>query len=186
MSVEDVYLETADKMEKAVEVLEHQLRSIRTGRASPALVDHVRVECYGAQSPLGQIANIATPDPQLIVIRPFDPSIVKNVEKALLQSDVGITPACDGKLIRLAIPPLSEERRRQLAGQVKNMGEQAKIAVRNVRRDANRDVDKLKSDSAVSEDEAYKAKEDVQELTKESEEKIDGFVKKKSEEIMKF
>ena len=186
MSVEDIYLEAAEKMEKAVEMLGHQLRTIRTGRASPALVDHIRVGCYGTHSPLGQIANIATPDPQLIVIRPFDPSIVKDVEKAILQSDVGITPSRDGKLIRLTIPPLSEERRRQLASQVKNMGEQAKIAVRNVRRDANRDIDKLKSDSAISEDEAYKGKDDIQKLTKESEEKIDSVVKKKSDEIMKF
>ena len=168
MSVEDVYLEAGEKMEKAVEVLVHQLRTIRTGRASPALVDSIRVECYGTQSPLSQIANIATPDPQLIVIRPFDPSIVKDVEKAILQSAVGITPSCDRNLVRLAIPPLSEERRRQLASQVKNMGEQSKVAVRNVRRDANRDIDKLKSDSAISEDEAYKGKDDIQELIKES------------------
>lgn len=186
MSAEDVYLEAADKMEKAVAVLENQLRTVRTGRASPALVDQIRVDCYGTQTPLGQIANVATPDPQLVVIRPFDPSIVKDVEKAILQSEIGITPSRDGKLIRLAIPPLSEERRRQLAGQVKSMGEQAKVAVRNVRRDANRDVDKLKSDSAIPEDEAYKAKDDIQELTKESEDKIGEVVKKKSEEIMKF
>jgi len=186
MAVEEAYLEASDKMEKAVGVLAHQLRTIRTGRASAALVDQIRIDYYGAQTPLGQIANIATPDPQLIVIRPFDPSIVKTVEKAILQSEIGITPNTQGKLIRLAIPPLSEERRKQLAGQVRGMGEQAKVAVRNVRREANREIDKLKDDKAISEDEAYKTKEDVQELTKESEEKIDEVVRKKSEEIMKF
>jgi ribosome recycling factor len=173
-------------MEKAVAALEHQLRTIRTGRASPSLVDHIRVDYYGAQTPLGQIANIATPDPQLIVIRPFDPSATKAIEKALLQSEVGITPSNDGKLIRLAIPPLSEERRRQLANQVKQIAEQAKVAIRNVRRDANRDVEKLEDDSAITEDQSFKAKEDIQELTKDSEARIDEVVKKKSEEIMKF
>ena len=186
MSADDVYLEAADKMEKAVTALEHQLRTIRTGRASAALVDHIRIDYYGAQTPLGQIANIATPEPQLLVIRPFDPSAVKAIEKAILQSEIGITPVTDGKLIRLAIPPLSEERRRQLASQVKQAGEQAKVAIRNVRRDANRDIDQLEDDSAISEDQSHKAKDDVQDLTKESEAKVDEVVKRKSEEIMKF
>ena len=186
MSAEDIYLDTADKMEKAVAVLEHQLRTIRTGRASPALVDQIRIDYYGTQTPLGQIASIATPDPQLIVIRPFDPSATKAVEKAILQSDVGITPNSDGKLIRLVIPPLSEERRKQLAGQVRNMGEQGKIAIRNIRREANREVDKLQEASELSEDDAFKAKEDIQELTKESEEKVREIVRQKCEDIMKF
>jgi len=186
MSAEEIYLEAAEKMEKAVEVLEHQLRTIRTGRATTALVDHIRVDYYGTPTPLGQMANIATPDPQLIVIRPFDPSCAKDVEKAILQSDIGVTPANDGKLIRLAIPPLSEERRKQLATQVRNMGEQGKVAIRNVRREANRDVDKLKDDSAISEDEAYNSKEEIQELTKDSEAKVDETIKRKSEEILKF
>ena len=186
MSSEDIYLETADKMEKAVAVLEQQLRTVRTGRASPALVDQVRVEYYGAQTPLNQIANIVAPDPQLIVIRPFDPTATKAIEKAILQSDIGITPANDGKLIRLAIPPLSEERRKQLASQVRNMGEQAKVAVRNVRREANREVGKLEDDSEIPEDDAFKAREEIQELTREAEEKISKIVAQKSEDIMKF
>ena len=186
MSTEEVYLSAAEKMEKATKVLEGQFRTVRTGRASPALVEQVRVDYYGTQTPLRQIANIATPDPQLIVIRPFDPSVTKAVEKAILQSDVGITPASDGKLIRLAVPPLSEERRRQIAGQVKQMGEQAKVAIRNVRREANREVDTLQEKSTISEDEAYKVKEEIQELTKDSETKISGMVDRKSEQIMKF
>lgn len=186
MSVDDVYLDAADRMEKAVSAMEHQLRSIRTGRASPSLVDHLRIDYYGAMTPLGQIANIAAPEPQMLVIRPFDPSAVKAIEKAILQSDIGITPNSDGKLIRLAMPPLSEERRRQLATQVKKAGEEAKVAVRNVRRDANRDIDKLEDDGEISEDQSHKAKDDIQELTKESEGKIDAVVEKKSEEILKF
>ena len=186
MSADDVYLEAADRMEKATQAFEHQLRTIRTGRASPALVDHLRVEYYGAMTPLGQIANIATPEPQLIVIRPFDPTALKAIEKAILASEVGITPNNDGKLIRLAIPPLSEERRRQLANQVKQLGEAAKVAIRNVRRDANRDIDKLESDSAITEDQSHKSKDDIQELTKDSETKVDDLIKRKSEEIMKF
>jgi len=186
MSADDVYLEAADKMEKAVGALEHQLRTIRTGRASASLVDHVRVDYYGAQTPLGQIANIATPDPQLIVIRAFDPTALKAIEKAILQSELGVTPNNDGKLIRLVIPPLSEERRRQLASQVKQMGEQAKVAIRNVRRDAKRDIEKLEEDGQISEDQSFKAVEELQELTKESEGKTDEVVSRKSEEIMKF
>ena len=186
MSAEDVALEAMDKMEKAVAVLEGQLRTIRTGRASTALVDHIRVQCYGAQTPLKQLANIAAPDPQLIVIRPFDPNTAKDIEKALLQSNLGITPNNDGKLIRLAIPPLSEERRKQLAGQVRTLGEQAKIAIRNIRREANRDIDKLETDKTISEDIAYNSKEEIQQLTKDSETKLDQLIAAKAEEIMKF
>jgi ribosome recycling factor len=144
------------------------------------------VEYYGSQTPLGQMANIATPDPALIVIRPFDPTALKAIEKAIMQSDMGVNPNSDGKLIRIAIPPLSEERRRQLASQVKQMGEQAKVAIRNIRRDAKRDIEKLEEDSKISEDQSFKAIEDLQELTKESEGKTDAVVERKSEEIMKF
>jgi ribosome recycling factor len=186
MSADDVFLEAADKMEKAVSALEHQLRTIRTGRASASLVDHIRVEYYGSQTPLGQMANIATPDPALIVIRPFDPTALKAIEKAIMQSDMGVNPNSDGKLIRIAIPPLSEERRRQLASQVKQMGEQAKVAIRNIRRDAKRDIEKIEEDGGISEDQSFKAIEDLQELTKESEGKTDAVVERKSEEIMKF
>lgn len=186
MGADDVYLDAADRMEKAVTAMEHQLRSVRTGRASASLVDHIRIDYYGAMTPLGQMANVATPEPQMIVIRPFDPSVIKTIEKAIMQSDIGINPSSDGKLIRLAIPPLSEERRRQLAGQVKKIGEEAKVAIRNVRRDANRDIDKMEKDSTITEDQSHKAKDDIQELTKDSEGKIDEIVQKKSEEILKF
>jgi ribosome recycling factor len=186
MSAEQVYMEAGEKMEKAVSVLESHLRGIRTGRASTGLVENLRIDYYGSPTPLNQIANIATPDPQLIVIRPFDPSALKDIEKALLASDIGITPNSDGKLIRLSVPPLSEERRKQLAGQVKTQGEQAKVAIRNVRRDANKEIDKLKDDKAISEDDAFKTKDEIQELTKDSEKKVDDVIKKKSDEILTF
>jgi ribosome recycling factor len=186
MSAEEVYMEAAEKMEKAIAVLQGQLRTVRTGRASAGMVENLRVEYYGASTPLNQIANIATPDPQMIAIRPFDPSALKDIEKAIQQSDIGISPSNDGKLIRLSVPPLSEERRKQFAGQVKTQGEQSKVAVRNVRREANRDIDKLKEDKVIPEDEAFKTKDEIQELIKDSEKKVDTIVKQKSEEIMKF
>ena len=185
MSVEEVYLEAADKMEKAHKILENQFRGVRTGRASRALVEHIRVEYYGAQTPLNQIANIATPDPQLIVIRPFDPSSLKAIEKAILQSDIGITPATDRKLIRLAVPPLSEERRKQLAHQVRQMGEQAKVAIRNIRREANRDINNLQEASTITEDDCRRGKDGVQELTGTYEGRISEILDKKTADIMK-
>jgi len=186
MPADEICLEAEEKMEQAVHFLQGQFRSVRTGRASSGLVDHIKVEYYGASTPLNQMANIATPDPQLIVIRPYDPTALKEIEKALQQSELGINPASDGKLIRLAVPPLSEERRKQIATQIKELSEQSKIAIRNARRDANKAIDKEEKDSLISEDEAHDAKEEVQKLTKEYEGKIDNLVSKKTEEIMEI
>jgi len=184
MPVDDILLDAEERMEKSVGVLGNSLRALRTGRASPALVEHIRVDYYGTPTPLRQIANIGTPEPQLIVIRPFDPGSLKAIEKAIQQSDIGINPQSDGKFIRLVIPPMSEERRRQLATQVKHMGEEAKVAIRNVRRDANKAIEQAQKDGLISEDEMYRAKEDVQELTKQYEGKVDELVKAKTEEVM--
>ena len=186
MPTDDILLDCEEKMEKAVEFFRQELRGIRTGRASSGLVEHVKVDYYGSPTELRQLASIAVPEPDLIVIKPFDPTSIKDIERAIQTSDLGITPNSDGKLIRLAIPPLSEERRKQLAAQVRASGEQAKVAVRNVRREANREIDKLKEDKAISEDAAYNTKDEIQELTKESEKKVDDLVARKSEEIMKF
>ena len=186
MPVDDICLEAMEKMEKTVELLQHNLRMIRTGRASPALVDNIKVEYYGTSTPLRQIANIATPEAELILIRPYDPSAIKDIEKALQTSELGITPQNDGKIIRLVIPPLSEERRRQLAGQVRDMGEEAKIAVRNVRRDANKDLEKEQKAKDISEDEAYNGKDEVQKATKDAEGNVDRIVKEKTDEITTF
>lgn len=186
MSAEDICLEAMERMEKSVESVQHRLRTVRTGRASTALVDNIRVDYYGSSAPLRQIANVAAPDPQMIVIRPFDPSSLKAIEKAILVSDVGITPQNDGKFIRLAVPALSEERRKQLANQVRDLGEEAKIAIRNIRRDANKEIDKAEKDKAVSEDEAHSMKEEIQTATKDNEAKVDEIVEKKTQDILTF
>ena len=185
MDVDDVLLDADDRMEKAVEVFAQELRGIRAGTASPGLVESVRVDYYGSPTPLRQLANIGVPDPQLIVVKPYDPSSVADVMKALQTSDIGINPQTDGKVIRLAVPGLSEERRKQLAGRVKEMSEDARVAVRNVRRDANRHLDRLKRDSAIGEDDCKRAQDEVQKMTGQSEEKIAEMLQKKTADIMK-
>ena len=184
MPADEIAFESEEKMEKTVDLLEGEFRAIRTGRATPALVENVKVDYYGAQTPLKQIANIGIPDAQLIVIRPFDPTALKDIEKALLQSSIGITPSNDGKLIRLSIPPLSEERRKQLVQQVKQMAEESKVALRNVRRDANKQIDQEQKGGDLAEDDAYRAKDEIQNLIKEYEGKIDNLVEAKSAEVM--
>jgi ribosome recycling factor len=184
MDLDEVLFDAEERMEKAADILAKELRTVRTGRASPALVEHLRVEYYGAHSELRQIANIAVPEATLIVIRPYDASAVKDIEKAILTSEIGLTPNSDGKIIRLNVPPLSGERRRQLSTQVRQMAETAKVAIRNVRRDANKAIEQLEKDSAITEDDRDKAKDDVQELTKQYEAKVDDATEAKSKEIM--
>jgi ribosome recycling factor len=184
MPVDDILLDTEDKMDKTVQLLETSLRTIRSGRASRALVEHIRVEYYGTQSALGQIANIGVPEAQLIVVRPFDPTALSAIEKAIQKSDIGINPQNDGKLIRIVIPPLSEERRRHLATQVKNMGEETKVSLRNIRREGNKQAENEEDGGTITEDESKKTKEDIQDLIKQYEEKVDHVVKAKTQEIM--
>jgi len=186
MPVDDVLLEAEEKMEKAAAHLAEEYRGVRTGRASSGLVEHIKVDYYGSPTPLKQLANIGTPEPQLIVIKPYDPGSLKDVEKALLTSDLGITPHNDGKVIRLQIPPLSEERRRHLTQLAKDMAEEAKLSIRNVRRDANKVLDQEKKDGTIPEDEMYRGREEVQKLTDEYEEKVNAHLKKKSDEIMQI
>ncbi len=184
MTIDEILFDAEERMEKAVQVLTDSLRGLRTGRATPALVDSVRVEYYGSPTPLKQMANISAPEPSLIVIRPFDPTVLKEIEKAILTSELGLTPMNDGKLIRLAIPPLSTERRKQLTSRVKDLAEEARVAIRNVRRDANKAADQSEKDKDLTEDECEKTKEDVQNLTKQYEGKVNGLAEKKSAEIM--
>jgi ribosome recycling factor len=184
MPVEDILFDAEERMEKAVEVLVKELRTIRTGRASSSLVEFIKVDYYGTPTPLRDIAQIGTPDPKLIVIKPFDPSAIKEIMKAIQASELGITPQSDAKLVRLTIPPLSTERRQQLSHHVKHLAEETKIAVRNVRRDANKQTETEEKDSVVTEDDAFKAKEEINELTKKYEKDIDDHVAKKVEEIM--
>jgi len=186
MPYDEVYLEAGERMEKAVEALRNELRTTRGARASTGLVEHVRVDCYGTVTPLRQIANITTPDPRLIVIRPYDPSLLSAVEKALLKSDLGMAPSNDGKLIRLAVPALSEERRRQIVTKTKQIGEEAKIVIRNVRRDANKQIDREAKQKLLSEDDAYKIKDDIQEMTRQHEGMVDEALDAKTREVMEI
>ncbi len=186
MPLDETTFEAEEKMDKTIDVLGDKYNGLRVGRANPGLVENLKVDYYGSPTPLKQLANISAPDPQLLVIKPFDPGSCKDIEKAIQTSDLGISPNNDGKFIRLAIPPLSEERRRQIATQAKTLAEEAKVAIRNIRRDANKEIDKEQKDKLCSEDEAYGAKEEVQELTKQYEEKVDEMLKKKEAEIMEI
>lgn len=186
MPVDDILLEAQDKMEKALEVLVTELKGIRTGRATPGLVENVRVEYYGSPTPLKQIAGISAPDPRLLIIKPFDPSSLADIEKAILKSDLGLNPSSDGKMLRLAVPPLSEERRKQLGKQAKEVSEKTKLTIRNVRRDAIKLGDDEEKDGTISEDDKFRLKDGIQELTEEHEKKCGEILEKKTKEIMEI
>lgn len=185
-TLDDVLLECEEAMEKAVSFLTEELRSIRTGRASSALVDTIKVDYYGSPTNLNQLANISVPEPRLIVIKAFDPSSLGAIEKAILKSELGVTPQNDGKVVRIAIPPLSEERRKQLAQRLGKMAEESKVTLRNARRDANKLLDQVAKGQSMSEDAVDRAAEEVQSLLKTYEAKIDEVAKKKSAEIMEI
>jgi ribosome recycling factor len=184
MPVDDLLLEAEEKMEKAVAHLHEEFRGVRTGRANSGLVDHIKVDYYGSPTPIKQLANIGTPEPQMIVVKPYDPGSLKEIEKAILASDLGITPSNDGKVIRLQIPPLSEERRRQILHHAKDTSEQARVAIRNIRRDANKTLDIEKKDGIVPEDDMFRGKDEIQKLTTDYEKKVEDLLQKKSDEIM--
>ncbi len=184
MPYEDIVLEAEDKMEKAVSVLADELRGVRSGRASAALVEGVRVDYYGAPTPLKSLASITVPEPRMIMVKPFDPGSTDSIVKAIQKSDVGLTPQSDGKIIRLAVPPLSEERRRQLSKLVKDFGEKAKVAIRNVRREANAQADADEKDGKMSEDDRDRTKKEIDDLTKKYEGKVQEHVDRKTKEVM--
>jgi len=184
MPVKEIIDECESRMKKAVEVLHNELKTVRTGRASTGLVENMKVDYYGTATPLKQMATLATPQPDMIVIKPFDPASVKEIEKAIRSSDLSIAPVVDGKLIRLNIPPLSEERRRQLAAQAKQTGEQTKVSIRNIRREANKQLEKEQKDKLITEDDLEKGKKQIDDVTKEYTEKVDSIIKDKSDEIM--
>ena len=184
MPTKEIVSEIESKMKKAVEFLQDELKAVRTGRASTGPVENLKVDYYGSPTPLKQIATLATPRVDMIVIKPFDPSSLKDIEKAIKNSDLSIAPIVDGKLIRLNIPPLSEERRKQLVGQAKQMGEQAKVSIRNIRREANKQLEKQQKDKIITEDDLDKGKKQVDDITKECVDKVDLIVKNKSDEIL--
>jgi len=186
MSLDDIQLEAEEKMSNTIERLRGELRGIRTGRASTALVEHIKVEYFGATTELRSIAQLTTPESNMIVIKPFDPSSCKDIERAIMASELGITPNSDGRIIRLVLPPLSGERRKQLAQQVRQLAEQAKIAIRNVRRDSNKKIDAQQKAGELPEDDADRGKQEIQDLTKEYETKADEVVAAKIKEIQEM
>jgi ribosome recycling factor len=184
MTSDEILLDAEERMEKAVKVFADELRGLRTGRATPALVDSLRVEYYGSPTPLKQMAQISTPDPTSIVIRPFDPTVLKDIEKAIRSSDLGMSPNNDGKMIRLTVPPMSGEQRQKMVTRIKKSAEDAKVACRNVRRDGNKSFDTSEKNKELTEDDRDKGKEEVQSLLKRFEDKIGELADKKSKEIM--
>src|SRR5438128_2136831 len=184
MNSDEILFDAEERMEKAVTVFRDELRGLRTGRATPALVDSIRVEYYGSPTPLKQLAQISTPDPQQILIRPFDQGILKDIEKAIRSSDLGMAPNNDGKMIRLIVPPMSGEQRQKMVSRIKKSSEDAKVAIRNIRRDANKHFDQAEKAKEMTEDERDRGKEEVQSLTKRYEDKVGELGDKKTKEVL--
>lgn len=172
-----------ERMKKAIDVLKKELAALRAGRATPALLDRVTVDYYGTPTPVNQLATITAPEPRLLVIQPWDKSALGEIEKAIQKSDLGLTPMNDGNVIRIAIPPLTEERRAELAKVVKKHGEEAKVAIRNIRRDANDELKALEKDGQISEDELRRHQESVQKLTDKYTAEVEALVEAKEKEI---
>lgn len=185
-SVAEVKSDTEARMEKTLEDLGREMATIRTGRASISILDAVRVDYYGTQTPLNQLANLSVPEPSLITIQPWDVSQISAIEKAILSSDLGLNPSNDGKIIRLAIPPLTQERRKELVKHLHNIVEQHRVAVRNLRRDANEAIKKLVKDKVISEDEQHRAQDEIQKMTDETIKNLDDAGKGKEQEIMEI
>ena len=184
MTQKDVLDNVEKKMNASITDARHKLAAVRTGRASLAMFDGVAVDYYGTMTPLAQVAKLSIPEPSLVVAQPFDPSTIGAIEKAILGADLGLNPANDGKLVRIPIPPLTEERRKQLAKKIRELGEEARTAIRMVRRDANEELKKLEKDGKLSQDDARRATEDVQKKTDKHSADIDAIVKTKEKEIM--
>src|SRR5262245_20742792 len=184
MTTDEILFDAEERMDKAANVFKDELRGLRTGRATPALVDSLKVEYYGSPTLLKTLAQINTPDPTSIVIRPFDPGCLKDIEKAIRSSDLGMAPNNDGKMIRLTVPAMSGELRQKMSAQVKKSGEAAKVSCRNIRRDANKHFETAEKNKTMTEDERDKGKEKVQTLLKRYEDLVDEIDAKKTKEIM--
>ncbi len=184
MPTKRIVSDTESKMKKAVEILHDELKTVRSGKASTGLIENIKADFYGTPTPLKQMATLATPQMDMIVIKPFDPSSIKEIEKAIRASDLSIAPVVDGKVIRLNIPALSEERRKQLVQQTKQTGEQTKVSIRNIRRDANKHLEKEQKDKLITEDDLEKGKKQIDDITKQYSDNIDELIKSKSDEIM--
>lgn len=183
-TVKEVIKNTEDKMKKVVEAAKREFGSVRTGRASVSLVEGIHVDYYGTHTPLKQLANISAPDVKLIIIQPWDPTSLNEIAKAIQQSNIGAMPTNDGKVIRISIPPLSEERREELIKITKKMAEDSRVSVRTVRRDANEHANKLEKDKLCTEDESFRAQEDIQKLTDKYIKEIDNILQQKDKELI--
>ena len=184
MNTEQILKDCKDRMDKALDVLRNELKGLRTGRASPALLDALRVEYYGSPTPIKQVATVTAPEPQQLLIKPFDAAALKDIEKAIRSSDLGLAPDNDGKVIRLKIPAMSGDQRTKLAKKVKELAENAKVSCRNVRRDSNKHVETEEKANTMSEDDAKKAKDKIQDVLKQYESKADEVAAAKTKEIM--
>lgn len=182
----DVIKETKEKMEKSLEHYRNELKTVRTGRASVAMFEHIKVDYYGTPTPLNQVGTLSAPEPRLITIQPWEPSLIPAIEKAIMTSNMGFNPSNDGVMIRIPVPPLTEERRREIVKLIKKMAEEAKVIVRNIRRDANEVIKKLEKDKEISEDEAKRLTGKVQELTDEFIKEIDEVTAKKEKDVMEI
>ncbi len=183
MPTQAIVSDTESKMKKAVEILQDEFKTIRSGRASTGLIENIKADFYGVPTPLKQMATLAVPQADMIVIKPFDPASVKEIEKAIKASDLSIAPIVDGKIIRLNIPSLSGERRKQLVLQAKQTGEQAKVSVRNIRRDANKHLEKQEKDKLITEDDLEKSRKQIDDITKQYIDKVDELIRNKTNEI---
>lgn len=184
MDQDEILLDAEERMDKAVDVFKGQLQGLRTGRATPGLVDSIRINYYGSPTPLKQCANISCPEPQQIVIRPFDQSILNEIVKGIQSSDAGLAPNSDGRLIRINVPPLSTERRREMVTRINKFAEESRVAIRNVRRDANKHAETSEKEKVFTEDDVKTVKDKIQELTKKYEDDVNKFAKAKETEIM--
>jgi ribosome recycling factor len=184
MAADDIILELDDRMDKAIQHLKSSLSGIRTGRANPGLVDSLKVEVYGSLTPMKSLASVGAPEPQQILIRPYDPSTIKEIERAIIASGLGFAPQNDGRVIRINVPPLTTDTRKKLVSRIKELTEEAKVSIRNVRRDGNKAVEQGEKDGDLTEDELKKAKDDIQELTKKYEGLASDMAKKREDEVM--
>ena len=183
MSSEAILAESRDKMDKGLEFFKENLKGLRTGRVSPALVDNVRIDAYGSPTPLNQIASVSVPEPRMLLVKPFDPSMCTAIEKGILKSDIGITPETDGKVVRLPVPMMSQEQRDKMAGRVKELAEQARVTMRNIRRDQNKAAETARKASELSEDQEHDLKDEIQKLLKDMESNIDAVSDERIKEI---
>ena len=182
--IDELLQDAREHMEKSVDATRHKFGSVRTGRASTALLDRITVDYYGAQTPLKQLATVSAPEARLLTVQPYDKSSIKNIERAIMESDVGLTPNNDGQIIRLQVPELTEERRKELVKVVRHLAEEGRVAIRNIRRDVMHDLRELRDAGEAGSDDEHRAEEALQKLTDEKVKELDGILKAKEEEIL--